>query len=40
MTYADMALLLSAYYCTLFSYRMGGLWRKRKKQEAGDAILL
>ena len=26
MTYADMALLLSSYYCTLFSYRMGRLW--------------
>lgn len=33
ITYADMAILLSNYYCTMFSYRTHRLWLKPRKEE-------
>lgn len=33
ITYADMAILLSAFYCTMFSYRTHQLWRKSWTEE-------
>lgn len=39
VTYADMAIILSVFYCTMFSYRTHRLWIKPKKENKTDVLL-